>query len=101
MQITRSQIPYDDIDHLCGGSYGVHDAPCPLCGPGRRSPVNRKRKVLRIWHEEPGFAKFSGRMMSMTMRMRLVFPAPLGPSRPNTSPGSTEKETSLTAILVP
>jgi len=30
---------------------GVHDLPCPLCGPQRRSPANRRRRVLRIWRE--------------------------------------------------
>ena len=34
------------------------DTACPLCGPGRQSPANRKRHVLRIWHTEPGFASY-------------------------------------------
>src|SRR3954469_10449543 len=33
--------------------------------------------------------------------MTLVFPAPLGPSRPSTSPRATEKETSSTAVRRP
>lgn len=37
---------------------GVFDRSCPVCGPGRQSPANRVRKVLRIWQEEPGFVRF-------------------------------------------
>src|SRR5687768_5872326 len=33
--------------------------------------------------------------------MTLVFPAPLGPSRPSTSPRATEQETSSTAVWRP
>jgi hypothetical protein len=51
-------LPYEEIVNLCGGKFGITDVPCPLCGPGRHSPHNRKRKVLRIWHNEPGFASF-------------------------------------------
>jgi len=34
------------------------------------------------------------------MEMVVVFPAPLGPSSANSSPGSTEKETPSTAFAV-
>ena len=37
----------------------VIDAPCPLCGPDRRSPANQRRKVLRIWRTEPDFITFN------------------------------------------
>lgn len=30
---------------------GVHDIPCPLCGPGRDAVANRVRRVLRVWNE--------------------------------------------------
>lgn len=50
------------IDHAnlveLAGSIGVHDVACPLCGPERRSPVNRRRKVLRVWRIAPDFATF-------------------------------------------
>jgi len=36
----------------------VVDVPCPVCGPDRRRPGNRRRRVLRIWHDEPGFASY-------------------------------------------
>ena len=51
-------LPYDDIVHLCGGGFGVIDAPCPICAPVCTRAFNAKRRVLRIWHHEPGFASF-------------------------------------------
>lgn len=47
-----------DIDHLTHGRLGTHDVPCPLCGPSRRAPGNRRRPVLRVWRIERGFASF-------------------------------------------
>ena len=48
-------------DIICetGGTLGTYDIACPNCGPGRKSPANRRRKVMRIWHLEPGFATYS------------------------------------------
>jgi Toprim domain len=45
------------IDRLTGGKLGTHDVPCPLCGPCH-SPQGQRRKVLRVWRVEPGFATF-------------------------------------------
>jgi hypothetical protein len=39
--------------------FGVHDVVCPLCGPDRRSPANRVRKVLRIWHVSSNFVSYA------------------------------------------
>ena len=50
-------ISYDELAELAG-NHAMADTACPLCGPGRRSPANRKRRVLRIWHTEPGFASY-------------------------------------------
>ena len=50
-------LSYDDLTDLAGHRT-ITDVPCPLCGPGRRSPANRKRKVLRIWRTEHGFASY-------------------------------------------
>jgi hypothetical protein len=47
-----------DIDRLIGGRLGRHDVACPLCGPSRRDPANRRRKVLRIWRLDRGFAGY-------------------------------------------
>jgi hypothetical protein len=51
-------LAYADLVHLSGGRVGRFDFPCPLCGPERRSPANRRRKVLRIWFLNPGFISF-------------------------------------------
>jgi hypothetical protein len=52
-------LTFADILNLTGGCIGTFDAACPECGPDCRAPSNRKRKVLRIWCPEPGFASFS------------------------------------------
>jgi Toprim domain len=36
---------------------GTHDVICPLCGP-YHSMHGQRRKVLRVWRVEPGFATF-------------------------------------------
>jgi hypothetical protein len=48
-----------EIDGLTGGRVGTFDVPCPVCGPERRSPANRRRAVLRVWRIEEGFATFA------------------------------------------
>lgn len=52
-------IPWHDLAHLTGGRVGRHDVPCPLCGPSRKAPANRVRRVLRVWIKEPGFASYT------------------------------------------
>ncbi len=48
-----------DIDAMTAGKLGVHDVPCPWCGPDRRSAVNRRRPVLRVWRQEVDFASWT------------------------------------------
>jgi hypothetical protein len=55
---ARPAIALALIDRITGGRIGQHDVACPLCGPERRSAVNRIRKTLRIWRLEEGFASF-------------------------------------------
>jgi hypothetical protein len=45
------------IDRLAP-DMGVIDVACPICGPERRSPINRRRKVLRVWRLESSFATY-------------------------------------------
>jgi hypothetical protein len=52
-------LSYVQVVDLCGNRRGKFDVACPFCGPDRRSPLNRKRPVLRVWHQEPGFASFN------------------------------------------
>ncbi|MEQ1955324.1 DUF7146 domain-containing protein [Mesorhizobium yinganensis] len=51
-------IAFSELDALTYGRNGVHDAPCPECGPGRKTNANRKRPVLRIWRNDPHFATY-------------------------------------------
>ena len=44
-------IDLQTIETLTGGKLGRHDVACPLCGPARRSSVNQRRRVLRIWQQ--------------------------------------------------
>jgi hypothetical protein len=46
------------IDELTGGKLGLSDVACPTCGPIRRAAINQRRKVMRIWRLDPGFASF-------------------------------------------
>jgi Toprim domain len=51
-------LSFEQLRDLSGGRLGVTDAPCPLCGPDRRSSVNQRRKVLRIWCDDPSFLTY-------------------------------------------
>ena len=48
----------DLVDRLTGGRLGRFDLPCPACGPWRRAPANRRRRVLRLWRLDPGFCGY-------------------------------------------
>lgn len=52
------QLDLDLINGLTGGRLGCHDVPCPICGPTKRAPLNQRRKVLRVWQLDPGFAGY-------------------------------------------
>jgi hypothetical protein len=49
-------LTLDEIDR--DGRLGTLDMACPFCGPYRRSAVNRRRKVLRVWRIDPGYATY-------------------------------------------
>ena len=51
-------LSFDLLADLTGGRHGVHDVPCPLCGPDRRAALNKRRKVLRVWRKEPDFVTY-------------------------------------------
>ena len=51
-------LTYTEIAALCDQRFGMRDVACPLCGPSRHAPENRKRRVLRVWHQRPGFASY-------------------------------------------
>ena len=51
-------ISFEQLYSATQGHLGVVDAICPVCGPDRRSPINRSRKVLRLWCDGPGFISY-------------------------------------------
>jgi hypothetical protein len=51
-------LSFGQLWDLTRGRYGVTDVPCPLCGPDRRSPGNQRRKVLRLWCDDPNFISY-------------------------------------------
>ena len=57
--MNSAAISLTVLGDLVGGVLGRHDVACPRCGPSCRSPVNRRRRVLRIWYHEPSFASFN------------------------------------------
>lgn len=48
-RMASPSLSLDDLTALAGGRIGVRDVACPMCGPDRRSPANRIRRVLRVW----------------------------------------------------
>lgn len=54
---SGAAFAFDDLRTMSGGVIGGHvDLACPECGPHRRAPINRTRKVLRIWLVDENFA---------------------------------------------
>jgi Toprim domain len=58
VEAQDAPIGLDIMDSLTGGRPGPHDVPCPLCGPLKRSARGRRKRTLRIWRVEPGFATY-------------------------------------------
>jgi hypothetical protein len=56
--VSTAALDLNTINSLTKGNLGTHDVPCPFCGPMRRSPVNRRRKVMRFWRLNLGFATY-------------------------------------------
>ena len=54
-----SLLTFDGLVQSINGQYGIHDIACPVCGPDRRSPANRARRVLRAWYVSPGFISYA------------------------------------------
>jgi Toprim domain len=51
-------IDFDTLRHLSGGRPQC-DVACPSCSPGRKSPHNRTRKVLRVWDSGDDFITYA------------------------------------------
>ena len=54
----RGSLSFSDLEQITDGGFGTYDVVCPICGPNRRSAVNRRRPVLRVWYNEPGFLTY-------------------------------------------
>jgi hypothetical protein len=54
----KTGLDFQIVEQLIGGKFGTFDVACPLCGPERRSNINQRRRVLRIWRASDGFATF-------------------------------------------
>ena len=68
------------LDQIAGHRFGVFDIACPGCGPERRSPANRARKVMRVWLLEPGFGTYHCARCGVSGHTRDTFTvAPLDP----------------------
>jgi hypothetical protein len=52
-------LSFKGIEFLPQDQFGKFDLPCPECStwPGR-SPAGRRRKVLRVWHDEVNFLTY-------------------------------------------
>jgi hypothetical protein len=55
---AATSLSFDRARDLTGGKFGAVDAPCPICGPQRRSVANQRRKTLRLWCTDPSFISY-------------------------------------------
>ena len=53
-----TSVTFSQLATLCP-RIGTRDVPCPACGPHRRAPSNRRRRVCRIWRTANGFISFN------------------------------------------
>jgi len=51
-------LDFDALVALISNRFGKCDVPCPLCGPECRSPGNQRRKVMRVWRNDPTFISY-------------------------------------------
>jgi hypothetical protein len=56
--MNAAAITLDEIYARTGARLGTHDIPCPICGPFRRSALNQRRRVLRVWRIDESFASY-------------------------------------------
>jgi hypothetical protein len=51
-------LSFHQARDITRGKFGAIDAPCPLCGPLRRTVANQQRKTLRLWCSDPAFISY-------------------------------------------
>jgi len=55
---SSTALTFDQARDMTRGKFGATDAPCPLCGPHRRSVANQRRKTMRLWCSDPAFLSY-------------------------------------------
>jgi hypothetical protein len=56
--MSAAALSFEGARDITGGKFGALDAPCPLCGPERRTVANQRRKTLRLWCTDPSFISY-------------------------------------------
>jgi hypothetical protein len=51
-------VSLDLIADLVGNGIGIFNTACPRCGPSKHSVSKRRKRTMRIWRLEPGFATY-------------------------------------------
>ncbi len=70
--------------------------------PSTKLPIRERISAPgRTWWPNTLISPEVGVIKPITIRNVVVLPAPFGPSRPSTMPGSTSNETSVTAFTPP
>jgi Toprim domain len=54
------------IDQLTSRRLGTFDVPCPMCGPTKRGLAKQRKRVLRVWRMEDGFATYCCRRCGLS-----------------------------------
>jgi hypothetical protein len=52
-------LSFEHIIRETGGRLGNHDIPCPFCGPHQLTLKKRYLPKLRVYRDEPGFARYN------------------------------------------
>lgn len=53
-----SALEFERLTALTDNRLGIVDVPCPACGPLKERAVSAKRRVLRVYHEQPDFVGY-------------------------------------------
>jgi hypothetical protein len=55
---THHLLTFEQINSTISGRYGKFDLTCPFCSASRSTAENRRKKVFRVWRDEPGFITY-------------------------------------------
>lgn len=74
-------MDYRTLTNLISNCLGRHDVACPICGPDRQNPANRRRPVLRVWFADPGFISYTCARCGASGYARAIGRAEITPPR--------------------